>query len=431
MSLYDGTGVSCCSASVLSWSRSATAPSMSTSVDSVKCGIVAFDSAIRRAMICWIREGSSTVTSPLPVSPAGAFVGSGSRSSSSAAGCSSASAAGAPRRRLGLALLLLGSGLLLGLGLGRLGLARLRRLLLRGAVLGPGAARRGGLDVGLDDPSARASALERRQVDAVLARDAPRAGRALRPAAVALGGRRGLGLRRRLAVAVAVGFGARGPGSGGLPVGPVLLGLILLGRGRLVAVAVPLALGVGLVVRGLRRRAPAVGGLLVALGARLLPGLLLPATLGRLAAALADPRDHLADGERRALVGDDLERAVRVGLVGHRRLVGLDLDELLALGDLVARRLEPLEDRALLHRVGQARHRDVGHSARCYSAGSGDSPRPGRALPPALQTCAALRPRRARARRAASSPSGRRRPRAGAARTRAARSARVSPGPGR
>src|SRR3954471_6937398 len=98
MSLYDGTGVSCCSASPFSCSRSSTAPSMSTSIDSVQCGIVAFDSAIRRAMICWIRDGSSTVTSPLPVC---AFAG------------------------LALGLLLGLGGLLLGVGLG---LGRLARL---------------------------------------------------------------------------------------------------------------------------------------------------------------------------------------------------------------------------------------------------------------------------------------------------------------
>ena len=83
--------------------------------------------------------------------------------------------------------------------------------------------------------------------------------------------------------------------------------------------------------------------------------------VGRDAAALADLRDRLADRERVALLGHDLERPRLVGLVGHVGLVRLDLDELLALGDLVAVGLEPLEDRALLHGVGQAGHRDVGH----------------------------------------------------------------------
>src|SRR3954463_9706312 len=115
---------------------------MSTSVDSVKCGIVAFDSAIRRAMIRWIRDGSSTVTSPLPVSPAGAF----SRSGSPPPALPSPSPPRLPPRPPPL-----GPGLPLRLGLGRLGLAR-RRPLLLGPVLGlRAAARRGGLDVGLDD----------------------------------------------------------------------------------------------------------------------------------------------------------------------------------------------------------------------------------------------------------------------------------------
>src|SRR3954470_19811718 len=70
---------------------------MSTSIESVKCGMVAFDSAIRRAMICWIREGSSTVTSPLPFSPAGAFSGSRSGASSRSSAASSASGSCASR----------------------------------------------------------------------------------------------------------------------------------------------------------------------------------------------------------------------------------------------------------------------------------------------------------------------------------------------
>ena len=82
--------------------------------------------------------------------------------------------------------------------------------------------------------------------------------------------------------------------------------------------------------------------------------------LARLA-RLADARDQLADGERVALLGHDLDQhAVGVGLVGHVGLVRLDLHERLAALDLAALLHEPLEDRALLHRVGQARHRDVG-----------------------------------------------------------------------
>src|SRR4051812_38444037 len=122
----------------------------------------------------------------------------------------------AGRRLLGLGLGL-GLALLLGLlGLRLVRLAGLRRLGLRGlglarlGLLGAVAALRGGgLDVGLDDPAAGAGALECREVDAVLAGDPPRDGRRLRPAAVALGRRRALGLRLRPAAvpvtAVAVG----------------------------------------------------------------------------------------------------------------------------------------------------------------------------------------------------------------------------------
>jgi PAS domain S-box-containing protein len=62
------------------------------------------------------------------------------------------------------------------------------------------------------------------------------------------------------------------------------------------------------------------------------------------------------------LLGHDRQRPVLVGLVGHVGLVRLDLDELLASLDLVPVGLQPLEDRALLHRVGQAGHRDIGHA---------------------------------------------------------------------
>ena len=87
-----------------------------------------------------------------------------------------------------------------------------------------------------------------------------------------------------------------------------------------------------------------------------------PASSAGFDGAAADRRDRLADRERVALLGHDLERAGLVGLVGHVGLVGLDLDQLVAAGDLVPVGLEPLQDRALLHRVGQAGHRDIGHA---------------------------------------------------------------------
>ena len=81
------------------------------------------------------------------------------------------------------------------------------------------------------------------------------------------------------------------------------------------------------------------------------------------AAALADLRDRR---RRPASVSPSWATIFStpglVGLVGHVGLVGLDLDELLAALDLVPVGLEPLEDRALLHGVGQAGHRDIGHA---------------------------------------------------------------------
>ena len=47
--------------------RSATHASMSISVWSVNSGIVAFASAIRRAIVCWVRVSSTIVVSPLAV----------------------------------------------------------------------------------------------------------------------------------------------------------------------------------------------------------------------------------------------------------------------------------------------------------------------------------------------------------------------------
>ena len=150
-------------------------------------------------------------------------------------------------------------------------------------------------------------------------------------------------------------------------------------------------------------RLAVAGGVLLLLGGGLLLGLLLVArVLLRLLlllglrllvlagviplGAVAEPRDRLADRQRVALLGDDAEHAVGVGLVGHVGLVGLDLDELLAAFDLVPVGLQPLEDRALLHRVGQAGHRDVGHArqrtrkrARCPLSAAARASRPDQA----------------------------------------------------
>ena len=78
-----------------------------------------------------------------------------------------------------------------------------------------------------------------------------------------------------------------------------------------------------------------------------------------LLARRADSRDRRADRGRLALGDEDLEqRPVALGLVLHRRLVRVDLDERLAACDLGALRDEPLCDRSLLHRVGEAGHDD-------------------------------------------------------------------------
>ena len=83
-------------------------------------------------------------------------------------------------------------------------------------------------------------------------------------------------------------------------------------------------------------------------------------------------------GERVALLGDDLERP-RPGrprrscwpCPSRSRRAPRPLD-------LVPVGLQPLEDRALLHRVGQAGHRDVGHAAAAYLARAGARQRGGR-----------------------------------------------------
>ena len=59
---------------------------------------------------------------------------------------------------------------------------------------------------------------------------------------------------------------------------------------------------------------------------------------------------------------DAKQRAVGIGLELHRRLVGLDLRQDVALLEGVARLLQPAGDGALLHRVAEARHRELfGH----------------------------------------------------------------------
>src|SRR3954452_25622921 len=163
---------------------------------------------------------------------------------------------------LGLRLLRLAGLRRLGLGLGGLGLARLR-LLRAVAALGGG-----GLDVGLDDAPARAGALERREVDAVLAGDPPRDRRGLRPPAVALGRRRALGLRLCAAAVPVIAVAVDAVAAAVALRGRLLLALLLVGV-RVFGVLPP---GLrGLVVVALFR--VVLAALVVRLGGVLLLGL--------------------------------------------------------------------------------------------------------------------------------------------------------------
>ena len=185
--------------------------------------------------------------------------------------------------------------------------------------------RGGGLHVGLHDPPARAAAVHGGEVDAVLAGDPAGDGRGLRPLAARPPPR----ARTRSARPASRGWArpassrwrrrARRPA-----------------RRRACRAPRPRP-----VVRLRRRRGRGIAAVR--------------------AAALADAGDHLADRQRGALGGDDLEHAVLVGLVGHGRLVGLDLDQLLAARTSSPSALSQLQDRALLHGVRQAGHDDVGH----------------------------------------------------------------------
>ena len=122
----------CASASAAA--RRRTHSSMSTSIWTLKSGIVAFDSAIRRATVCWSFVSSTSVVSPFAVATA---------SSAAARVAGSGVPGGAPWIR-----------------------------------------RAGALDVGLHDPPARARARDRGEVDAALAaRSAAPAARPSRAAA--------------------------------------------------------------------------------------------------------------------------------------------------------------------------------------------------------------------------------------------------------
>src|SRR4051794_23785218 len=220
-------------------------------------------------------------------------------------------------------------------------------LLLRVAV-----ALRRLLDVRLHDPPRRPRSRDRLELDARLLREPPcdrRCLDALAVAAVRVVGRGLLLACIRFGLLVVFAFALGFVGLVAFVVLGVLgvAGLVLIRVAVVVIRRLRLFLVLRLLVVGLTRL---VLGVRVAVVAR-------SAALRR----VADLRDRLADRERVALLREDLdERAVAVGVVGHVRLVGLDLDQRLALLDLAALLDEPLQDRALLHRVGQPRHHHLG-----------------------------------------------------------------------
>ena len=72
-------------------------------------------------------------------------------------------------------------------------------------------------------------------------------------------------------------------------------------------------------------------------------------------AFVPDHGDRLADRDLARLDGDLQQDAARLGFDLLRRLVGVDLEQRLALLDAVALRLQPLDDRARLHPLPEAR----------------------------------------------------------------------------
>ena len=182
-------------ASRLSSARSATHPSMSTSICSEKSGIVAFDSAIRRAIVACVRLSSTTVVSPFAVATP----------SSTAAWLAlpvargAAPPSGRARRLCGRRAVAVAVG------------ARAPRL-ARGS--GPDAAR-GALHVRLHDPPAGPRARQRLEVDPALRASLRASGEALiRPRSASGAGASRRGPCRGAARPVRRRAGCRGCGRG-------------------------------------------------------------------------------------------------------------------------------------------------------------------------------------------------------------------------
>jgi hypothetical protein len=107
-------------------------------------------------------------------------------------------------------------------------------------------------------------------------------------------------------------------------------------------------------------RARRLGDVDVALGATRARRRLRRRRIALAGPACRDARDRRADGDGVALGSDQLgDDSVQLGLVGRARLVGLDLGQRRARRQLVADGDQPLEDRPLLHRVGQSRHQQL------------------------------------------------------------------------
>ncbi len=84
-----------------------------------------------------------------------------------------------------------------------------------------------------------------------------------------------------------------------------------------------------------------------------------PATRPGPLRSLAEQGDQRSDPDALSLRSAQLQHhASGLRLVHHARLVGFDLDERLPLVDIVPGSHEPLQDRALLHRVRQPGHDD-------------------------------------------------------------------------
>ncbi len=278
---------------------------MSTSERSVNSGTVAFDSAIRRAMTCWMRVSSCDRDVALR--------GAGLRGRRRGRGRAACGWAGPSRRGLGAAR---------GRGRCRVGWRRCGRL--GGRVPEPrGAGLRGLLDVGLHDPAAGSGSVDEVQVDALLASHAA-------------GERRGLdapGLRARRGAAA-------GAAGGAAPAARRRGGRGLRRRARAAAAAAASAAARAAAAAGAARPAGAAAPAPSSSRAMTSP-------IGSVSPAATTIVSTPAASDSYVSVA----LSVSISAIGSPRLTD------------VAVGLQPLEDRAFLHRVRQPWHDDLGHRA--------------------------------------------------------------------